>query len=874
MDISSVCFRYWGKADRNYPGEPKWHPLVYHSLDVAAVAAALWACSQAIRHRFKTAFAADSEETLRTWVLFFVALHDLGKLHIPFQIKAPDVLQAAWPDINLADVQTNRPYDHGCNGFAQADEGGEIAAWIGTDRRRQTRAFADWLAVVAGHHGSICQPDPDKLVRGYATPDIKHRDATARRLWVEQAARLFLAPVGLSLGDVPKMPDTAAKNLLAGFCSLCDWIGSNTDLFGYQAPSKTPAEYFAWAQDHVIHEDALARFGLTAPVSPYGGLAVLLKGDEQPRGVQTMVDELPVSDGLTIVEAPTGSGKTEAALAHAWRLLVAGVADSVVFALPTQATANAMLARAAAFAQHAFGPANVVLAHGHRDLNDQFRRLVEAARPHTAQGHEEAGVQCSDWLASSRKRVFLGQIGVCTIDQVLLSVLPIRHSFVRGFGLNRSVLIVDEVHAYDAYMNGLLEEVLRRQKATGGSAILLSATLPAAVRRDLLGAWECEIPKTAPYPALWTADQGEARPLRLPATQLPEQREVAVELCRLADALPDEALLDRIIAAARAGALVGIVMNLVDDAQRLARLLRYKAGQIPVDLFHARYRLRDRQGIEHEILTRYGRDADRSTGRILVATQVIEQSLDLDFDWLLTQLCPVDLLFQRLGRLHRHARPHRPPGYEQPACTILTVAEPDYGLHEKIYGDPRLLWRTEQLLSSHPSIPFPVAYRDWIEAVYASESAEEVDWPDEPSEVLEDHLAWLQTQKTARADAKRLITMTVSQFRDEDSRATSLTRDGEMSLSLLPMLPDGRLLDGTRIADLDERDRPETLLLDTVPVPASWKDRLHGCCVDNDLYDGRYLIAMTEEGEAAWTNDRHRLRYSTDYGMEKTDESA
>jgi len=584
-----------------------------------------------------------------------------------------------------------------------------------------------------------------------------------------------------------------------------------------------------------------------------------------------MVDGLPISGGLTIVEAPTGSGKTEAALAHAWRLLTASVADSVVLALPTQATANAMLARAKAFAKNAFGTANVVLAHGNRDLNEGFRCLVDAARPHTAQGSEEAGVQCSTWLASSRKRVFLGQLGVCTIDQVLLSVLPIRHSFVRGFGLNRSVLIVDEVHAYDAYMNGLLEEVLRRQKATGGSAILLSATLPAAVRRDLLGAWECEIPDEAPYPALWTADQGEAAPLTLPATELPAQCEVAVELCRLAGAFPDEDLQARILAAAQAGALVGIVMNLVDDAQRLARRLREQAGQIPVDLFHARYRLRDRQGIEREVLAHYGRDADRSTGRILVATQVIKQSLDLDFDWLLTQLCPVDLLLQRLGRLHRHARPHRPPGYERPACSILTVADQNYGLHELIYGDPRLLWRTEQLLAAHSSIPFPAAYRDWIEAVYASESAEEMDWPDEPLEVLDGHYTWLQTQKTARAEAKRLIGMTVKQFRDEGDRVTSLTRDGEMSLSLLPMLPDGRLLDGSR---LDELDRPETLLLNTVPAPASWKDRLHGCQVDDDLYDGRYLIEMTQDGEAAWTDGKHGLRYSTDYGMEKMEESA
>jgi len=246
VDISSVCFRYWGKADYNYPGKPEWHPLVYHALDVATVAATLWDCSPAIRHGLKTAFAADSEEALRAWVLFFVSLHNLGKLHILFQSKAPDVLQTAWPDIDLANVQTSRPYDHGYNGFAQADEGEEIAAWIGTDRRKQIRAFADWLAVVAGHHGSICRPDSERFVRGeYAPLDIKQQDAVARRLWVEQATALFLAPVGLSLGDVPPKCNTAAKNLLAGFCSLCDWIGSNTDLFGYQAPSRTPAEYLA-----------------------------------------------------------------------------------------------------------------------------------------------------------------------------------------------------------------------------------------------------------------------------------------------------------------------------------------------------------------------------------------------------------------------------------------------------------------------------------------------------------------------------------------------------------------------------------------------------------------------------------------------------
>jgi CRISPR-associated endonuclease/helicase Cas3 len=509
-----------------------------------------------------------------------------------------------------------------------------------------------------------------------------------------------------------------------------------------------------------------------------------------------------------------------------------------------------------------------VLAHGNRALNSGFQRLVDAGRRHTVQKDEEAGVQCSAWLASSRKRVFLGQIGVCTVDQVLLSVLPVRHGFVRGFGLNRSVLIVDEVHAYDAYMNGLLEEVLRRQKATGGSAILLSATLPAAVRRDLVNAWGCEIPEEAPYPALWTAEQGEARPSTLGKADLPEERLVEVELRKLEGAFPDDALLASILATAREGALVGIVMNTVDDAQRLARLLRSEAHQIPVDLFHARYRLCDRQKIEREVLERYGRNASRSGGRILVATQVVEQSLDLDFDRLLTQLCPVDLLFQRLGRLHRHARLRRLSGPKRPACRVLVTEGEDYGLHALIYGDARLLWRTEQLLAANTKIVFPSAYREWIEGVYADDP-----WDDEPDWIIGEHLAWRDSCRSAANRARLLTSMTISELRDEDSDTTSLPRDGEMSLSLLPLRAHGVLLDGTRITNLDERDRPEALLFNTVPAPASWSDRLGDCRADDDCYEGRYFLEMIRDDEVTWTDTAHKFRYSINYGLEKTDES-
>src|SRR5690606_31306165 len=253
--------------------------------------------------------------------------------------------------------------------------------------------------------------------------------------------------------------------------------------------------------------DALCAAGVISQIKPNPNISKVLDGYE-PRQVQCLVKDLRVAQSLTLIEASTGSGKTETALAYAWELLALGLADSIIFALPTQATSNAMLKRLELVAPILFAnTVNVVLAHGRAGYQDSFIKLKEAVIPKTAQAADEALVQCGQWLAQSRKRVFLGQIGVCTIDQVLVSVLPIKHKFVRGFGVGRSVLIVDEVHAYDRYMYGLLEEVLRDQAKMGNSAILLSATLPAQHKHLLLKSYAPDAadlsdadPADTPYP--------------------------------------------------------------------------------------------------------------------------------------------------------------------------------------------------------------------------------------------------------------------------------------------------------------------------------------------------------------------------------------
>ncbi len=869
-----LLYQYWGKADPNYPGEPKWHPLVYHSLDVAAVAAAWWDASPVLQRNFSVAFVSPLTSTqLRAWVLFFVALHDLGKFDIRFQLKAPEALATAWRRLEKNDhgVATReiQGFDHGHAGLAWARRG--YTSWIGSPDREQIiwASWQPWLSAVTGHHGDFhdaimpsLELDTDKM--------LIERDRSARQDFVLALEMLFLKPAGFSLHDLPPPGSPCARALLAGFCAVSDWIGSNANEFGYHTLGAALTDYLNARFEHIQAQDLLRRFGLWGHATGYTGIVTLLDKGDSPRGIQTEIDRLPNVAGLTLVEAPTGSGKTEAALAYAWRLLDAGMADSIVFALPTQATANAMLLRAEAFAERVFGRANVVLAHGKRQFNEAFQKLAASGQHVTSQGKIEAAVQCAAWLASSRKRVFLGQVGVCTIDQVLLSVLPVRHKFVRGFGLAKSVLIVDEVHAYDAYMNGLLGEVLRQQKASGGSAVLLSATLAANTRTKLLEAWNASGPNIAPYPALWHATSGETMPRTVSENQQPVRREVAIECLKLTDAFPDPNLIVRILAAAEAGAQVAIVMNLVDDAQRLTRILRSQTA-IEIDIFHARFRFADRQEKEEATVAHYKRFAPRQTGRILVATQVVEQSLDLDFDWMLTQICPVDLLFQRLGRLHRHEGKLRPAGFESPRCTVLSVPGEDYGAHKLIYGNTRVLWRTEQLLLRCERITFPEAYRDWIERVYSNDV-----WDNEPDTIYGDYLSWRDAQKMRETEALRLTTMTVRSFCDEDERISGLTRDGEMSLNVLPILPDGRLLDDQDLNRIAEREQAEVLNRNAIPAPASWKNHLRDCHMETEGPLAGYLqLTMSKEGIGIWSALDGKFHYSNDFGLEKTrDESA
>jgi len=426
---------------------------------------------------------------------------------------------------------------------------------------------------------------------------------------------------------------------------------------------------------------------------------------------------LPDGPLLAVLEDETGRGKTEASLILASRLIGSGRATGIYIGLPTQATASAMYGRAGALYRSLFAPEAqpfLALAHGQAHLNEQFRLSVLSAI---------GDARCSAWIADDRRRALHAHVGVGTLDQALLAVLPVRHAPLRLAGIARKVLVVDEAHACDAYLHEELCALLRFHAAGDGSAIVLSATLPRATRQALSDAWRSGLG----LPPHQVADM--SFPLATAVSRsgvheapLPPGRDRRVAVQRLKDSSAALAVAKE---AADRAAAVCIIRSTVTSAQATAALLR-AAGLDPL-LFHSRYTVRDRARIEAEVLRRWGRaSAPPERAGILVATQVVEQSLDIDFDVLITDLAPADLLIQRAGRLWRHARSARP--VPEPVLSVIApapVAKPpaDWlaGHSETlaVYRDPSLLWRSAPAIFGSGVIEAPAGLRDLVEAAVA-----------------------------------------------------------------------------------------------------------------------------------------------------------
>lgn len=764
--------RYWGKTGTESDDSPTYHPLAYHCLDVTACGRALLAVNPLLHRRLAKAAGLD-ESSLLGWASFLLSVHDLGKMADSFQ-----QLEPRWME-HLQGRVTKQPrlerHDtlgwllwHRHLGLLEDAEIREALVPQGLCAY-DARSFVEpWLRAAAGHHGRpprALGPGPSATTLKRHFPPTVVKDA---RAFILRSARKFLTPGvpwACQGGDEGELSDEWVDSraaqfqnsswLFAGFVVVADWLGSNTRWFHYETKPLEIDEY--WSTFAVPRaERAISESGLSQPRAPARAGFQVLYEDFQPTELQQLAAKIPLAEGpqIFVIEEATGGGKTEAALTLAQRLIAAGEAQGVFLGLPTMATANAMFDRVERVHRLLFdqdGPeASLVLTHSKRHLR---LALPESppdepyAEGGTAEETLTASLACTQWLADGRKRALLASVGVGTIDQALLAVLPVRHQSVRVWGLAGKVLIVDEVHACDSYMQALLRTLLTFHAAFGGSAILLSATLPKKQRWQLVRAFQQGRGDTGPelekddYPLLTRVAGEEVDEIDDLAARPEACREVEVEFLHSQDEV-DELLLQ----AAREGRCACWIRNTVDDARESAERLGAQLGD-KVTLFHSRFTVADRNRIEGDVLESFGKASgpEERAGRVVVATQVVEQSLDVDFDVMVIDLCPVDLVLQRLGRLMRHRRradgtPLRKkdaPDLRGPA--VLHILAPPFpeapgeepsehwykGMFERgafVYPDHGRLWLGARVLRELGTLRIPEGCRALIDAVYGDEA--------------------------------------------------------------------------------------------------------------------------------------------------------
>jgi CRISPR-associated endonuclease/helicase Cas3 len=518
-------------------------------------------------------------------------------------------------------------------------------------------------------------------------------------------------------------------------------------------------DYWYRAQDQA--QKAVETAGVPAPVASTtaAGLHALFpkhaQHDHDPTPLQQHAIECPIESGpqLFILEDATGSGKTEGAVILTHRLMQQGEAEGTYVGLPTMATANAMHERLTDTYRLLFengAAASYVLAHSAREHVGSFQDTLRLEDPASdssesydtgEEGEQTGQAECAAWLADNRKKALLANVGVGTIDQALIGTLPSRHQSLRLLGLGRSVLVVDEVHAYDEYVSSLLRHVLRFQAAMGGSAVLLSATLPETLRQKLCDAFRQGLPdgerdtvEEDHFPLVThVGPDGRIEETPIARSERSEHH-LDVEFFEAEKGAEKDAqkrVSEKLLDVARKGGCACWIRTTVDDAINAWEHLREQHDHPDkVLLFHARFTLGDRQKKEARVLRHFGEESgpDDRSGYILVATQVVEQSLDLDFDYMVSDLAPIDLLIQRAGRLHRHDRDARPDGASDAMLGILAPAFSDappgtwyadlFPKGKFVYPHAGHLWRTMKVLKEKGRIHIPEEARSLLDAVY------------------------------------------------------------------------------------------------------------------------------------------------------------
>ena len=596
-----------------------------------------------------------------------------------------------------------------------------------------------------------------------------------------------------------------------------------------------------------------------------------------PRAVQKCMIEIAqtVDDpGLFILEAPMGCGKTEAALSCAELIASKCKKNGLFFGMPTQATANGIFPRVVNWAEKQSEEFYhcVQLQHGNAALNETFQKIQRGI----PEEESDSGVIVHSWFCDSKKSC-LADFVVATVDQLLMLALKRRHVMLLHLGLSEKVIIIDEVHAYDAYMNQYLERTLQWLGAYHTPVILLSATLPSKRRMSLVRAYLNQktsnevFEKNISYPLLTWTDGGKIMQKALPSNA--DKKTIRISKCNNKD------LIEIVRSAVSFGGCVGIIMNTVSHAQSAAKLIQNEITD-NILLYHAQYIMPDRAAKEEILLERIGSDSkpEKRQGFVVIGTQVLEQSLDIDFDILITDICPVDFLLQRIGRLQRHLR-KRPNGFSQPVCYVLTDEYDDDNSGSKsIYGT----WLLKETLEHIPDIvTLPDDISPLVQKVYDSfdDSDEYKNYKNKKDISVRKAGSFLLKKPTCR-NIHGLLERTVN-----DSQAEASVRDGTASIEVLVMklYSDGTIgfIDDSKLSDKLTDEECKHIASQRLRLPSIFSTKW---CIDKTLaelekkckqyisdWQKHYLLKdklvlfFDENNESELAG--YRLRYDFIYGL-------
>jgi CRISPR-associated endonuclease/helicase Cas3 len=746
----------WGKLRRSVSGVLEgWHPLLDHMSDVAACFLALAECKAIRRALHMTAGRELSAADLqRLAVLVF--LHDIGKANAGFQSRRwlpPARPPPSWP---------TQPFGHGPEGWALASGCVDNAESIGAGL--PFYEMATWGADVAGllqasisHHGRPVSEDPAKQSSLIWQPvhsaqgNLLYDPAvTIAKMGerIRQSYPLAFTPGPHTLPDAP-----AFTHLFAGLVQLADWLGSDTrdGFFPYTELGEDRAQSAMQRATKAVRAIGLDVAPLRAFLDAQAPTFASAFGLAAPRPMQSAAADLSLGT-VVILEAETGSGKTEAALWRFTQLFQAGEVDGLYFALPTRVAATQLYTRLREFVKRLWpqdAPVVVRALPGYEAADDHLRISLPDFKVQWPDNPSDE-VAHRRWAAESHKRFLAATIAVGTIDQALLAALKVRHAHLRHAMLSRSLLVVDEVHASDAYMNVLLEQLLKAHLKTGGHALLLSATLGASASTRFLNIGRTGMPVSCPplaqacaraYPAI---SSRSIAGMKMQAVEgNPEHKAVH---WKTLDAMGDPVRVAALaVDAAAAGARVLVVRNTVPAAvatlSAVEALTSERAGDWLFEvhgvstLHHSRFSRQDRPLLDKAVEEQLGKQRTGNAGRIVIGTQTLEQSLDIDADLLITDLCPMDVLLQRVGRLHRHTRPAqaRPTAFRVAQAWVLTPPGDDLGpllkrtqfglgpIRDKrgivggVYPDLRVVELTRRLVAEQDMRRIPDANRVLVE---------------------------------------------------------------------------------------------------------------------------------------------------------------